>query len=153
MSFAVALSSDRRGERGYHISGPMAVAAVGFAISVGTLNIPARYAASFLYTSGAFAANAMVYSWAASVLNETPEKRAAATALVNLFSQFGNIWSPYFFRPQDEPRYLLAMLLMMAFSVLSILCCMGLKVMLKRANKKLLEESEVTGRRVNLYML
>ncbi|KAH8895570.1 MFS general substrate transporter [Thozetella sp. PMI_491] len=153
VSFAVAVSSDRRGERGYHISLPMAVAAIGFAISVGTLNVPARYAASFLYASGAFAANAMVYSWAAGVLNQTPEKRAAATAIVNLLSQFGNIWSPYFFRPGDQPRYLLAMVLMMVFSVMSILCCIVLKTMLKRANNRLLTEGQVSGQRVTLYML
>ncbi|KAL2202423.1 MFS general substrate transporter [Sarocladium strictum] len=119
ISFAVAYSSDRFNERGYHISVPMLVAIVGFAISVATLNNPARYFASFLYCAGAFAANAAVYSWAASSLNQTPEKRACATAIVNLLSQFGNIWSPYFFPASDGPRYVMAMLLMMAFSALT----------------------------------
>ncbi|KAM0327694.1 hypothetical protein ACHAQA_005989 [Verticillium albo-atrum] len=153
VSFIVAISSDRRSERGFHISVPMVVAMLGFIISVATLNRPARYFASFLYASGAFAANAMVYSWAASVLNQTPEKRAAATAIINLLSQFGNIWSPYFFRPGDYPRYTLAMLLMMGFSVLSIACCLVMKYLLRKANVKLLQEAEVSGQRVTLYML
>lgn len=59
VSFGIAYSSDKRGERGWHISVPMAIAAVGFIISVATLNIPARYFASFLYVSGCFGANSI----------------------------------------------------------------------------------------------
>jgi hypothetical protein len=151
VSFAVAYSSDRRNERGYHISAPMAVAIVGFAISAATLNNAARYTASFLYCAGAFAANATVYSWAAGSLNQTPEKRACATAIVNLLSQFGNIWSPYFFPADDGPRYVMAMLLMMGFSALSIAASLVMKVLLKRANRKLVAEAEGSGRRVQLY--
>lgn len=153
VSFLVAFSSDRNGERGYHISVPMAVAMVGFIISVSTLNVPARYFASFLYTSGCFSANAMVYTWAASTLNQTPEKRACAAAMVNLLSQFGNIWSPYFFPKSDGPRYLMAMLLMMGFSALSIACCIVMKLDLKRANRKLRAEAEEEGKSVVLYPL
>ncbi|KAL3449209.1 major facilitator superfamily domain-containing protein [Aspergillus insuetus] len=153
VSFLVAFSSDKHNERGFHISIPMLVAIAGFIISVATLNVPARYFASFLYASGAFAANAMVYSWAASVLNETPEKRAAGTAIINLLSQFGNIWSPYFFRDRDEPRYVLAMLLMMAFSGVSIACALTMKVVLRRRNEKLLAEAQAEGREVTLYTL
>lgn len=151
VSFAVAYSSDRRNERGYHISAPMAVAIFGFIISTVTLNNPARYTASFLYCAGAFAANATVYSWAAASLNQTPEKRACATAIVNLLSQLGNIWSPYFFPSDDGPKYTMAMLLMMAFSALSIVASLVMKISLKKENKKLLAEAERTGRRVQLY--
>jgi hypothetical protein len=153
ISFLVAFSSDRNKERGFHIAVPMAVATVGFIISVATLNVPARYFASFLYTSGCFSANAMVYSWAAGTLNQTAEKRACATAMVNLLSQFGNIWSPYFFPKTDGPRYLMAMLLMMGFSILSIVCCMVLKWDLNRANTKLKAEGEHEGKDVVLYTL
>lgn len=151
ISFLVAYSSDRHNERGYHIMAPMAVAIAGFIISAATLNIPARYFASFLYCAGAFAANATVYSWAASSLNQTPEKRACATAIVNLLSQLGNIWSPYFFPASDGPRYVMAMLLMMAFSVLSIIASMLMKFLLKKENKKMLAEAERTGQQVKLY--
>ena len=70
VSFLAAYSSDHRNERGFHIAVPMCVAVVGFIISVATLNVIARYVASFLYISGCFSANAMVYSWAASSLNQ-----------------------------------------------------------------------------------
>ncbi|KAM5385208.1 hypothetical protein ACJZ2D_001169 [Fusarium nematophilum] len=153
VSFLVAYSSDRNKERGWHIAVPMLVAIVGFAISVATLNVPARYFASFLFCSGCFAANSMVYSWAASVLNETPEKRACATAIINLLSQLGNIWSPYFFPSSDGPRYTMATLLMMGFSVLSVVAALSMKAVLRKANKKLAEEGERTGQHVNLYTL
>jgi len=153
ISFLIAFSSDRRKERGFHISGPMSVAAIGFIITVSTLNVPARYVASFLYISGCFAANAMVYTWAASTLNQTPEKRACATAIVNLMSQLGNIWSPYFFRPGDKPRYTLAMILMMAFSFLSIATCIFMKAVLRRENRKLILKAESDGSIANLYTL
>ena len=97
VAFYVAWSSDRRKERGYHISVPMVFSCIGFIISVSTVNKTARYVAAFLYISGCFSSNAGVFSWASATLNQTPEKRAAALAIVNLASQLGNIWSPYFF--------------------------------------------------------
>ena len=131
----------------------MGVAAIGFIINVAVLNNGARYFASFLYISGCFAANSIVYSWASSSVSQTPEKRAIAGAIINLMSQLGNIWSPYFFRPGDEPRYILAMLLMIGFSVASIVGCMIMRITLMRDNKKLLREFEGASVRPNLYTL
>ncbi|EGU82119.1 hypothetical protein FOXB_07365 [Fusarium oxysporum f. sp. conglutinans Fo5176] len=145
VSFLVAYSSDRFNERGYHISVPMVFAIIGFILSVATLNNSARYAASFFYCAGAFAANAAVYSWAASSLNQTPEKRACSTAIVNLLSQLGNIWSPYFFPASQGPRYVMAMLLMMAFSALSIFASLLMKFLLKTDNRRLVTEAEQSG--------
>jgi hypothetical protein len=131
----------------------MAVAVVGFAISVGTLNVGARYFASFLYISGCFAANAMVYTWAASAVSQTPEKRACATAIINVIGQLGNIWSPYFFRSNDAPRYVLAMILMMAFSGISIAGCILMKAVLRRDNQKLIARHEGTLETLTLHTL
>ncbi|KAJ0109783.1 hypothetical protein J7T55_004333 [Diaporthe amygdali] len=149
-AFLTAYSSDRWRERGFHISIPQAVACIGFIISAATLDNAARYGAAFLYIGGCFSSNAMVFSWASATLNQTPEKRAAATAIINVISQLGNIYSPYFFPSTDGPRYLKAMLLMMSFSLLSIVTCAIMKVLLKKTNKKLLEEG---GSNVNLFGL
>jgi hypothetical protein len=51
-------------------------------ITVSTLNNAARYFAAFLFTPGSFSANPLVYTWAVSTMNTTPEKRAAAGAIV-----------------------------------------------------------------------
>ena len=86
LSFLTAYSSDHSRERGFHVAVPMLVAIVGFAISVGRLNVAARYFASFLYIRGCFAANAIVFSWTALTLNQTPEKRTCAATMVNLLA-------------------------------------------------------------------
>lgn len=145
VSFFISWSSDRRNERSLHIAIPMCISIVGFAISVGTLNGPARYVASFLYVTGCFAANGLVYSWAAGVLNQTPEKKAVATSMINVLAQLGNIMSPYFFREQDEPRYVLAMILLIVFAALSGSTCLFLKWDLTRANRKIRAEADTEG--------
>lgn len=150
-SFFVSWSSDRKNERAYHIAIPMGLAITGFIISVATVNGPARYVASFLYVTGCFAANGLVYSWAANVLNQTPEKKAVATSMINVLAQLGNIMSPYFFRSQDEPRYILAMILLICFAAISGLTCLFLKWDLTRANKKLLAEAEANGTEAKLF--
>lgn len=51
-SLVNAWSSDRRRERGYHMSGPVIIAILGYIVCVATQNVPARYAASFMYIGG-----------------------------------------------------------------------------------------------------
>ncbi|KAJ5004991.1 putative transporter [Colletotrichum sp. SAR 10_66] len=86
VSIGVAMSSDRRGERGLHIVAPLCVAMIGYIITASTVNSPVRYFASFLFVPGAFAPTGLIFSWAASTLSATPEKRAAATALSALLA-------------------------------------------------------------------
>jgi MFS family permease len=150
-SFFISWSSDKRNERSLHIALPMCLSVCGFIISVATINGPARYVASFMYVVGCFAANGLVYSWAAGVLNQTPEKKAVATSMINVLAQLGNIMSPYFFRPQDEPRYMLALILLIVCAGLCGLICLFLKWDLRRANKKLLEEAAHSGIEPRLF--
>lgn len=150
-SFLVAYNSDRTKERGYHITANVSLAFVGFVITVSTINSPARYAASFLYTVGSFSANALVYTWAVSTLSQTPEKRAAGGAIVNICGHIGNVISPYFFVDSQAPRYHVAFILMMTFGALTIVMANVLKVLLGRENKKLFLESQRTGRVYNPY--
>lgn len=152
VSFGVAWHSDRKVERGLHVAISMCVAVVGFIISIAVLNIPARYVASFLYVSGCFSASAILYSWAATTVNQTPEKRACATAIINVCGQFGSIWSPYFFDERDAPRYVQAMVLLMAFAALQVAICIVLKFILKRANRKILADNEDIGENPNLFV-
>jgi MFS family permease len=151
IALGVALSSDRRKERGLHIAVPIVFSVIGFIITVSTLDNAARYFASFLYVGGLFGSNSIIYAWASSSLNQTPAKRACATAIVNIISQIGNIYAPYFFRPQDAPRYILAVILMTVFSGISIATVLFMKFDLERENKKLLAREEELGVEVNLY--
>jgi MFS family permease len=145
MSFFVAWSSDRSKERGFHIMTNNCVSIVGFIISVATLNTAARYTAAFLYTSGSFSANALVYTWAVSSLGQTPEKRAAGGAIVNIMGHLGNVMSPYFFPDSDRPRYTMAMILQIVFAGLTFCMAFLSKTYLKRQNKKMKASADETG--------
>jgi hypothetical protein len=61
--------------------------------------------------------------------------------------------SPYLFSAGEGPRYVKAMLFMIAFSVLSIACCVLMKIVLVLANKRLKASFEGTGRTPQLYTL
>ncbi|KAF3052176.1 hypothetical protein E8E11_006435 [Didymella keratinophila] len=145
VSFFVAWSSDRKKERGFHIMANNCCAIIGFIISVATLNTAARYTAAFLYTSGSFSANALVYTWAVSSLGQTPEKRAAGGAIVNICGHLGNVMSPYFFPDSDSPRYTMAMILQIVFAGLTLCMAFTSKTYLRRQNKKLKKLSNQTG--------
>jgi hypothetical protein len=145
MSFFVAWSSDRSKERGFHIMTNNCVSIIGFIISVATLNTAARYTAAFLYTSGSFSANALVYTWAVSSLGQTPEKRAAGGAIVNIMGHLGNVMSPYFFPDSDRPRYTMAMILQIVFASLTFCMAFLSKTYLKRQNKKMKASADETG--------
>ena len=142
----VAWNSDRLKERGWHITGPMIVTVVGYIISVASLSPAARYTASFLYIGGSFSANPLVITWAVSTLGRTPEKRAAGTAVVNVMGFIGNLVTPFFFPQSHEPRYLMAMLLMMAWSCVTVGCALFLKWLLRRGNRELKELAEREGK-------
>lgn len=58
---------------------------------------------------------------------------------------------PVLFRDQDEPRYLMAMILLIVFATLSGLTCLFLKWDLTRANKKILAEAEADGTETRLF--
>lgn len=152
MSLVVCYSGDRRKERGYHIIGGVSVAVIGFVISAAFLVQAARYKAAFLYIGGLFSVNPLVYAWAVSTLSATPEKPAAAAAVVNVFGHFGNIMSPYFFPFTSAPRYLMAML-MMAMAVLTVVMAGSVKFALTGENKKLKGDSERRRVVYNLYTL
>lgn len=141
----VAWSSDRRKERGWHMTVPMVVTLVAYIISAATLNNVARYVASFMYIGGSFSANPLLATWIATTLGRTPEKRAAGIAFCNVFSFFGNLVSPYFFPQSDGPRYLMAMIIMGAFSALTVACILFMKWWLIRENRKLKETADRDG--------
>jgi hypothetical protein len=151
VSFLLAWNSDRTRERGYHVSAGLGAAAIGYIITLASSTTAARYTASFFYAPGAFAANALIYSWAISSLSATPETRAAAGAIVNILGHIGNIISPYFFRENERPVYTTAFVLMLVFGVLSFGTAMGTKFYLKRLNKKLRRRTEETGEVFNPY--
>lgn len=94
VSLINAWHADRTQEKFWHMVGPIIGGVVGFVISMSTLNVPARYVALFLQAS-AYAGFIVFYSWISSSFPRPPAKRAVAIALVNAFSQLGNIAGSY----------------------------------------------------------
>lgn len=166
VSFGFAWNSDRIKDRSFHIIPGLAMSVAGFVVTVATLNNAARYAMAFLYTPGSFSANPLVYTWAVSTLNTTPEKRAAAGALVsthalrepqvplltnyiqvNMSGHIGNVISPYFFDDSQAPRYLVAFIIMMAFAIATLFTAIFTRWRLIIENKALQRKAEETGGR------
>lgn len=149
----VCRSSDKRKDRTWHLLVPASISIAGYVICISTLNDAARYAASYFYISFLLAGNPLVITWAVQTLSSTPEKRAAGTAVVNVLGQIGVVMAPYFFRPQDEPRYVLAFILMMAMALIAMACAFGMRMILGRENKKLKHVATENGTIYNPYTL
>lgn len=140
-----AWHSDKTVERGYHFAGPVAVGCIGYIICLATTNGGARYGASFIYVGGMYTANPLISTWVSSTMGRTPENRAIAVALCNVLGQVGNVIAPYFFVDSDEPRYLLAFILMMVCALIAVAATLTLKFHLKWHNRRLYNKSLQEG--------
>lgn len=78
-------------------------------------------------------------------MGQTPEKRAAGGAIVNIFGHLGNVISPYFFPDKDQPRYTMAMILQIAFASLGICLAAIIKWHLTRKNKTIRADADRLG--------
>lgn len=143
--------SDKKDERGFHYTTFVGIGIVGYVICLATTNVPAQYAASFMYVGGMFTAYPLLLTWTSMTLAKTPEKRAASIAVVNVLGNGGNLSSPYFFIESDEPRYRLAFILMMIMGAISIALALLLKFFLRRTNKKLLARAQLNNTAYSPY--
>ena len=84
-------------------------------------------------------------SWIANSIPRPAAKRAAALALANAIANCSSIYSPYLYPNKDKPRFVLAMSVNAATSLLAILSATGFRVLLKRANRRLEEEEVEMG--------
>jgi MFS family permease len=135
ISVLVAWSSDRTQEKFWHIVGPIIMGIVGFVISMSTLNIAARYVALFLQ-AGSYAGFIVFYSWISSSFPRPPAKRAVAIALINAFSQLGNIAGSYVWG-LDDNGYRKSYGIVLSMFGITIVGCFAFKLILVRLNKKL----------------
>ena len=125
----------------WHIAGPIFMGAVGFIISMSTLNVAARYVALFLQ-AGSYAGFIVFYSWISSSFPRPPAKRAVAIAMINAFSQLGNVAGSYVWNLKDNGYRKSYGIVLSMFGV-TVAGCWVLRVMLNRLNKQL-EDNETT---------
>lgn len=140
ISLLNAWHADRQQERFWHIVGPIGLGVVGFVISMSTLNTAGRYVALFLQASS-YAGFIVFYSWISSSFPRPPAKRAVALALVNAFSQLGNIAGSYVWAmPANGYRNSYGVVLAM-FGVTAIGCYI-FKLILVHLNRRLDDGSD-----------
>ncbi|KAH0594803.1 hypothetical protein MHUMG1_07638 [Metarhizium humberi] len=139
ISIINAWHADRTQEKFWHIVGPIIMGIVGFVISMSTLNVAARYVALFLQ-AGSYAGFIVFYSWISSSFPRPPAKRAVAIALINAFSQLGNVAGSYVWALKDNGYRKSYGIVLSMFGV-TIVGCWIFRMMLSRLNQKL-EEKE-----------
>ncbi|KAI1336574.1 MFS general substrate transporter [Xylariaceae sp. FL0016] len=139
VSLINAWHADRTGEKFWHITGPIIGGLVGFIISMSTLNVAARYVALFLQAS-AYAGFIVFYSWISSSFPRPPAKRAVAIAMINAFSQLGNVAGSYVWDLEDN-GYRKSYGIVTAMFGVTIAGCYVFKLFLNNLNKQL-EEGE-----------
>ncbi|EXF80931.1 hypothetical protein CFIO01_03439 [Colletotrichum fioriniae PJ7] len=137
-----AWSSGRFNERTWHITAGLSLAVVGFAMTIGTTNNAVRYAATFLYATGAYSVGSPILGWVSDTLSQTPEKKAVAYSLVNVTANLAYIYCAYLWPTSDGPRYMIGFSCMIGFAVASIICAWAMRFWLMSINKKLRESED-----------
>ena len=120
----------------------MAVACLGNIIMVSTMNTAARFVAMFLLPMRASACFQIIVTFVASSFPRPFEKRAQVVAWGSVFGNAASVYGAYMYPNSDAPRYLAGGAATASVTVLVAILAFGIRVWLKRCNKRL-EEKEV----------
>jgi len=152
VAFAITRHSDKTGERFWHIAIPMMFGIVGFAIAAATLNTGARYLSLFLMAQS-YAAFIAFLAWVSNSIPRPASKRAVALALINAFSQLGNVAGSYVWPTGWGPTYRYSCGICIATNGLAILMCWVFRQHLASLNRKAIKEAEGQKGKPFLYLL
>ncbi|THH13282.1 hypothetical protein EW146_g6915 [Bondarzewia mesenterica] len=143
-AFVLARHSDKSGERFWHITTSLALGIVGFIIAISTMNTAARYVSLFLMAQS-YAGFVCFYAWLSNTFPRPPSKRAVALALVNAFSQLGNIAGSYVWPTMWGPTYRNSYAICIACQGLTIVMLWIFRMHLKAQNDKMDEADLAKG--------
>ncbi|KAI1786687.1 MFS general substrate transporter [Ganoderma leucocontextum] len=144
MAFVVSRHSDAAGERFYHITVPIFIGIIGFVIAICTMNTGARYFSLFLMAQS-YAGFTVLYTWVSNSFPRPPSKRAVAVALVNAFSQLGNIAGSYVWPTEWGPTYRNSYAICISCAGCMIVMCYIFKLHLAHLNRELEREEAEKG--------
>ncbi|EKM59840.1 uncharacterized protein PHACADRAFT_115106 [Phanerochaete carnosa HHB-10118-sp] len=144
VAFGVARHSDATGERFWHVALPLAGGLVGCVLATATMHTAARYVALFLLAQ-AYAAFIVFLAWVANSVPRPPGKRAVALALVNAFSQLGNVAGSYVWPSAWGPSYRSSYAICIATNGLAIVMCFVFKRHLETLNRRAEEREREQG--------
>ncbi|KZW03755.1 MFS general substrate transporter [Exidia glandulosa HHB12029] len=141
VAFLLSRHSDKTNERCFHIIASIVTANIGFIISLATMNTGARFFSLFLQCQ-MYAGFVVFYAWLPTSLPRPPSKRAVAIALINAFSQLGNVAGSYVWPKAWDPTYRNSYGICVACSGTAIVMCLVFRQHLVSLNKKLDEDDE-----------
>ncbi|KAF9534880.1 MFS general substrate transporter [Crepidotus variabilis] len=141
VAFALNRHSDKQGERFYHAIGSLGTGVVGFVIACSTMNIAARYISLFLMAQS-YAGFVVMYAWMSNSFPRPPSKRAVALALINAFSQLGNVAGSYVWPKAWGPTYRYSYGICIATSGTAIIMLLVFRLHLQHLNRKLDKEGK-----------
>lgn len=144
VAFFLSRHSDQTNERCFHIIASILLANVGFIISLSTMNTAARFISLFLQCQ-MYAGFVVFYAWLPTSLPRPPSKRAVAIALINAFSQLGNVAGSYVWPKGWGDSYRNSYGICVACSFTAIFMCLFFRQHLASLNRKLDEDEERRG--------
>ncbi|KAG8759720.1 hypothetical protein FRC11_001540 [Ceratobasidium sp. 423] len=144
VSFICSRHADKTGERFYHIAGSYLVGIIGFIIAEVTMNVAARYLALFLMAQS-YAGFIIFWAWCSNSLPRPSSKRAVALALINSFSQLGNVSGSYVWPTKWGNTYRNSYGICTACFGLTIIMCFMFRQYLIHLNRRLDRGEEVDG--------
>lgn len=144
-SFANAWHADKTGERYWHVILPLFVNVIANIIAATTTTLGPRYLSMMLMVPGVYTGYVVALAWISNTLPRPPAKRAAALAFINAVSNTSSIYASYMYPNSAGPRYIIAMSVNCATSVMAICAATVLRFMLVRLNKKLEQGVYVEG--------
>ncbi|KDQ64290.1 hypothetical protein JAAARDRAFT_683372 [Jaapia argillacea MUCL 33604] len=146
-TFLLARHSDKKKERFWHISISLFAGVIGFVIAICTMNVAARYISLFLQAQS-YAGFVCLYAWMSNSFPRPPSKRAVALALMNAFSQLGNIAGSYIWPTAWGPTYRYSYAICIANACLCIIMCYIFKLHLESLNRGFEREERERGEKV-----
>ncbi|TVY84326.1 putative transporter [Lachnellula suecica] len=144
-TFLNSWHADRTGERFFHITIPLCFAVFAYILAAATTKTAPRYVAMMLMVPGVYTGYVVALAWISNSLPRPPAKRAAALAFINAISNTSSIYASYMYSASAAPRYVTAMSVNCAMSVMAMLAALTLRMILVRLNKKLEQGIYVEG--------
>ncbi|KAI0089164.1 MFS general substrate transporter [Irpex rosettiformis] len=135
VAFVVCKHSDIAQDRFWHIAGPLTFGLVGCIIAISTTHIAARYVSLFLMAQS-YAGFIVFLTWISNSFPRPPSKRAVALALINAFSQLGNVAGSYVWPSTWGPSYRNSYAICIATNGLTIVMCFIFKKHLEALNRR-----------------
>ncbi|KAK6853675.1 MFS transporter [Apiospora arundinis] len=138
-TIALAILSERTGQRALFIAGSSLFGAVGYAILLGNTHPKDRpgvsYAGTFFAAGGIYPAVALVLSWPAiNVSGQT--KRAVANAMQISIGNLGAVLGTQLYRSADGPRFVVGHSFALAYLLANVIVVSLLWWRLRRENRR-----------------